>query len=68
MYEKQIFLSAYCTICRKEVMRETDMSPMHFEYSFGRFIEQYFYNDGKLRMSECGHKALRDVVRKYVVN
>lgn len=48
-------------------MKVTNMSPMHFEYSLGRFLEQYFYND-KLKMSECGHNALRDATRKYIVN
>lgn len=49
-------------------MKETGMSPMHYEYSFGRFLEQYFYNENKLFMAECGHRALRDVTRKYAVN
>jgi hypothetical protein len=44
------------------------MSPLHFEYSFARYLEQYFYSDGRLFMSSCGHRALRDVTRKYIVN
>ena len=60
-------MGSYCNICKKDVMKVTNMSPMHFEYSLGRFLEQYFYND-KLKMSECGHNALRDATRKYIVN
>jgi len=43
-----------------------------YEYSYARFIEQYFYNDMLENMPKgqfnCSHKVHRDIQRIFIVN
>ena len=42
--ENEIVAFSCCKICKRRVSNEERVSDGFFEFSFGRFLEQYFYN------------------------
>lgn len=45
------------------------MSNQFYEYSKGRFFEQFFYNGDKLvnQNAWCNHRSLRDIQRVFII-
>ena len=59
----------FCKICKKAVTPESKMSFSLYEYSYARFIEQFFYNSDKIVClnSQCGHRVMRDINRVFII-
>jgi len=62
----KIYMTAACNKCGHSIDKK-EISDTLFEYSFSRFIEQYFYNS-RLKPTKggpCSHCPLRDYTRWF---
>ncbi|KAK0391857.1 hypothetical protein NLU13_1356 [Sarocladium strictum] len=61
-----ITMWTYCKLCKRD-SEETDMSPITYKYSFGKYLELLYWGRG-LRMKDsvdCQHDHHRDHVRYF---
>ena len=59
-------MEAKCNLCGTKVKKRV-ISDMMFEYSFARFVEQYFYNSRckTPKGQQCPHCPIRDYTRWF---